>query len=259
MMVMGAARPGIIKIKATVAADEVRAALAAYHLSGSTARSHELYFCEQPSQLGLLPLLDGAVILRVRHYTARPGDVTVKLRPCRLGQLSDRWSAFRRSAHHEMQIKGEWAHDRRLIAASLVYTVPGDRLRQVLGSRPRYPGRLFSSHHRRYLAECTTAHVDLDELYLLGPVKAQQWRWREPRYDIIAERWTVLAPGDASGLDLLELSVTAEPEDAALIQPAFLASIRRRGLDPYAFQQTKTRHALQQLAAFRAAKGGGPI
>ena len=42
----------------------------------------------------------------------------------------------------------------------------------------------------------------------------------------------------------------AEPEDAALVQPAFLASIRRRGLDPYAFQQTKTRHVLQYLAAF---------
>ena len=82
MMVMGADQPRIIKIKATIAADEVRAALAAYHLSGSAARSHEVYFCEQPSQLGLLPLLDGAVILRVRHHPAGPGDVTVKLRPC---------------------------------------------------------------------------------------------------------------------------------------------------------------------------------
>ena len=68
MMVMGAARPGTIKIKATIAADEVHAALAAYHLSGSAARSHEIYFCEQPSHLGLLPLLDDGVILRVRHH-----------------------------------------------------------------------------------------------------------------------------------------------------------------------------------------------
>jgi hypothetical protein len=56
-------------------------------------------------------------------------------------------------------------------------------------------------------------------------------------------------PGNPPGPDLLELSVTAEPEDAALIQPAFLASIRRRGLDPYAFQQIRTRHVLQYLAA----------
>ena len=250
MMVMGAARPGTIKIKATIAADEVRAALAAYHLSGSAARSYEIYFCEQPSQLGLLPLLDDAVILRVRHHPTGPGDVTVKLRPCRPGQLSGQWSAFRRSAHHQLRIKGEWAHDRRVLAASLVYSVPGDHLRQALDSRPRHPGRLFSARQRRYLAECTTTQVDLDDLYLLGPVKAQQWRLREPRYDITAERWTVLTPGDPPGLDLLELSVTAEPEDAALIQPAFLASIRRRGLDPYAFQQTKTRYVLQHLAAF---------
>ena len=70
MMMMGADKPGTIKIKATIAADEVDAALAAYHLSGSTARNHEIYFCEQPSQLGLLPLLDGAVILRIRRHLA---------------------------------------------------------------------------------------------------------------------------------------------------------------------------------------------
>jgi hypothetical protein len=252
IMVMGAVRPGSIKIKATIAADEVRAALATYRLSGSAARGYEIYFCEQPSQLGLLPLLDGAVILRVRHHPAGSGDVTVKLRPCRPGQLNGRWSAFRRSAHHELRIKGEWAHDHRLVAASLVCSVPGYHLRQALHSGPRYPGRLFSARQRLYVAECTTTHVDLDDLYLLGPVTAQQWRLREPRYDVTAERWTVLTPANP-GLDLLELSITAEPDDATLIQPAFLASIRLRGLDPYAFQQTKTRHVLQYLATLRSA------
>ena len=134
-----------------------------------------------------------------------------------------------------------------------MYSVPGVHLRQVLDSRPHYPGRLFSARQRRYVAECTTTHVDLGELYLLGPVTAQQWRLREPRYDIAVERWTVFAPGNPPGPDLLELSVTAEPEDAALIQPAFLASIRLRGLDPYAFQQTKTRHVLQHLATLMSA------
>lgn len=254
MMVMGAVSNGTIKIKATIAADEIRAALAAYHLAGSAARSHELYFCEQPSQLGLLPLLDGAVILRVRRY--RPegsGDVTVKLRPFQPGQLTGHWSAFGRSAHHQLQIKGEWAHDHRVLAASLVYNVPGVHLRQALDSRSHRLGQLFSVRQRRYLADCTTTHVDLDDLYLLGPVKAHRWRLHEPRYDIVAERWTLLARRGLPGLDLLELSTTAEPKDAALIQPAFLASIRRRGLDPYAFQQTKTRHTLQHLAALASA------
>ena len=74
-------------------------------------------------------------------------------------------------------------------------------------------------------------------------------RLRGPRYDITAERWTVRARGDPLGPDFLELSVTAEPVDAALVQPAFLATIRGRGVDPDAFQQTKTRHGLQYLAA----------
>jgi hypothetical protein len=251
MMVMGARRLDTIKIKATIAADEVDTAQAAYHLSGSMARSHDIYFCEQPSHMGRLPLLDDAIILRVRCHPTGPGDVTVKLRPCRPEQLGGQWSTFRRSAHHELRIKGDWANDRRVVATSLVYSMPGDHLRQALNSRPHHLGRLFSSRQRRYLAECTTHHVDLDDLRLLGPVKARQWRLREQRYDITAERWTVRIVGDPSGLDLLELSVTVEPDDAALIQPAFLASIRQRGLDPYAFQQTKTRHVLQHLAAFR--------
>jgi hypothetical protein len=254
-MVVGRERLDTIKIKVTIAADEVSAALATFNLSRSTARGHEIYFCEQPSKLGLLPLLDDAVILRIRHRREGPSDVTVKLRPCLPGQLRGPWSAFRRSAHHELRVKGDWTHDRHVVAASLVHSVPGDHLRQVLESKPYDLGYLFSTRQRRYLADCTIADPDLDHLCLLGPVEAHQWRQREPRYDITAERWTVHVRGDPSGLDLLELSVTAEAEDASLIQPAFLASIRRRGLDPYAFQQTKTRHVLQHLAALRSAQG----
>ena len=249
MAVTGAGRLDTIKIRATISANEVEAALAFYHLSGSTARSYQIYFCEQPSQLGLLPLLDNAIILRVRRHLEGPGDATVKLRPCRPGQLTSQWSAFRRSAHHELWIKGDWTHNRRVVAASLVHSVPGDHMRQTLDTRPYALSRLFTTRQRRYLAECTIANPDLDDLCLLGPVKARQWRLHEPRWDITAEQWTVRIPGNPSGLDLLELSVTAEPDDAALVQPAFLASIRRRGLDPYAFHRTKTRQVLQHLAA----------
>ena len=251
MTMAGTVRPETIKIKATIAADEVRSARAAYHLSATTALSHDIYFCEQPSPLGLLPLLDDAVILRVRRHPTGPGDVTVKLRPCRPRQLADQWSTFRHSAHHELRIKGEWSHDRRLMAASLVYSAPGDHPIWALDSTGHDLRRLFSACQGRYLSECTSTHVNLDGLYLLGPITAHRWQRREPRHDITAELWTVRIPGDPSGFDLLELSVTAEPDEAALVQPAFLASIRRRGLDPYAFQQTKTRYVLQQLAPYR--------
>jgi|SRR5580704_4417350 hypothetical protein len=253
MMVRGVSRLDIIKIKATIAANEVNTALAVLNLPRSPARSHEIYFCEQPSALGLLPLLDDGVILCIRHHRGGHSDVTVKLRPCRPGQLRGQWGTFRHSAHHELQVKGDWALDRRVVAASLVNSVPGDHLSQILDSRPRDLCHLFSTRQRRYLAECAATDPGLGDLYLLGPVEARQWRLREPPYDITAVQWTVRMPGDPSGLDFLELSVTAEPDDAALVQPAFLASIRRRGLDPYAFQQAKTRYVLQHLAAFRPA------
>jgi len=250
MMAMGVGRLDTVKIKATITGAEVGTALAAYGLSGSTARSHEICFCERPSTLGLLPLLDDGIILPICRQRGGPGDVTVKLRPCRPGQLGQ-WTAFHRSAHHDLRVKGDWALDRRVVAASLRHAVPGDHLRQALDSGPPGLGRLFSGRQRRYLAECAAAAPGLDDLCLLGPVAAQRWRLREPPYDITAERWTVRIPGGPPGLDFLELSVTAEPDDAALVQPAFLASIRRRGLDPGAFQQTKTRHVLQRLAAVR--------
>ena len=252
-MAMHPLRPGTIKIKATIAGDEVRTALAAYGRSGSTAPGHEIYFCERPSPVRLLPLLDEAVILRIRRHRQGQGDVTVTLRPCRPGRLSGQWGAFRRSAHHELRIEGDWTHDRHVVAASLVHRVSADDLCQALDSRPYDLGRLFSARQRRYLAECANLDLDLGGLRLLGPVNARQWRLREPRFAITAERWTGRIPGDPSGINFLELSVMAEPDDAALIQPAFLASIRRGGVDPYAFQQTKTRHVLQRLAASKSA------
>jgi hypothetical protein len=248
MTAMGAERLDTVKIKATIAPDEVLTALAAYHLSEATARTQQIYFCEQPSPLGLLPLLDDGVILCIRRHSGGRGDVIVKLRPCRPGQLGAQWLTFRRSARHELRIKGDWAHDRRVVAASLVYSAPGDHLRQALDARPRDMRGLFSPRQGRYLRDCATTQVNLGHLRLLGPVNAHRWRRREPRHDITAELWTVPIQGDPSRLDLLELSVTAEPDDAALVQPAFLASIRRRGLDLYAFQQTKTRSVLQHLA-----------
>jgi hypothetical protein len=247
-MVEGAGRLDTIKIKVTIAADEVGTALAAFNLSKSKAVNYEIYFCERSSQLGLLPLLDDAVLLRIRRHREGLDDVTVKLRPCRPGQVRGQWSAFRRSAHHELRIRGDWTHDRRVVAASLVHHVPDDRLRLILDSRPQDLGRLFSARQRRYLRECANVDLDLNDLCLLGPVEIRQWQWREPRYDVTAERWAVRIPGDQLELDLLELSVMAEPDDAALVQPAFLAAIRRRGLDPYASQQTKTRLVLQHLA-----------
>src|SRR5262249_41938636 len=170
MMLPEVERLDSIKIKATIAPDEVGTALAVYQLSGSTARSYEIYFCEQPSQLGLLPLLDAAVTLCIRRHPRGRGDVTVKLRPCRPGQLNLQWSAFGRGAHQELRIRGAWANAGRVVAASLVYSPPYVVLRNALDAGHHDVRRLFSNRQRRYLAECANTDPVLDELRLLGPV-----------------------------------------------------------------------------------------
>ena len=56
-------------------------------------------------------------------------------------------------------------------------------------------------------------------------------------------------------LDLLELWARAVSDDAALVQSASLAAIRRRRLGPYAFQQIKTLHVLEHLSVFQIGVG----
>ena len=93
---------------------------------------------------------------------------------------------------------------RHLLSASLDGKIEGGRIEEVVAEQPQQVERLLSERQgpRRGVAAA------LDEVQLLGPVRAAKWRPGTGRLgDIAAELWEV---GDR--LRFLELSVLAEDD-----------------------------------------------
>jgi len=73
-------------------------------------------------------------------------------------------------------------------------------------------------------------------------VQVRSWLVKDQQFDVRLERWSVNASPVI--LDFLDISVLVMPEDTALVQPAFVASTRRRGIDPDGFHGSRTRRLL---------------
>lgn len=125
-----------------------------------------------------------------------------------------------------------------MLTASLVRALPGDQAWRA--RQDRVPGYVFSRWQGQFLAACSPVPVHFDRLTVLGPIQARRWSFADAGF--AAERWTVAA------VDLLELSLRVEPPDAPFVQLAFLALVRRRGLDPDATQRAKTQVVLDYLS-----------
>jgi hypothetical protein len=231
-------RPAV-KITATLVGDDVRRGLRAFGLSAEAGQSVEIFFCESSPSYGLA-LLNAGIILRLRYHPHGVDDATVMLRPCRPDQLRGRWSGSWRIGAHTFRIEGGPAGGREVLAASLVRTVPGEQIRRA--RRARIVGDVFSRQQKQFLADCGPVPVSFDRLTVLGPVRARRWSFDDAGFAVAAERWTVDA------LDILELSLLVNPHDAPFIQLAFLAFVRRCGLDPDATQQTRTQAVLDYLS-----------
>jgi hypothetical protein len=116
------------------------------------------------------------------------------------------------------------------------------------GDRPLR--RLFSRDQRRFYAEHAPAGLALDDLVLLGPVFILKLKGTPPGTTrrMVIELW--LYP---DGTRILELSTKCAPGDALQVTGEVRAMLARRGVEPSADQQTKTRSALAVFAARRDA------
>ncbi|PRY48369.1 hypothetical protein LY71_1096 [Geodermatophilus tzadiensis] len=195
------------------------------------------------------PLLDRGVILRARDKARGDDDATIKLRPCRRSQLTDRWLATTKGKtggeEWELKLEADWSGERRVLAASYSYDRPGGLVREAgQGNRPVQD--LFTADQLLFLQDCSGTAINLATLTALPPVTATRWKdvpaaphGLDPR----AERWTV---GD---LDFLELSVVADLGQASRRQAELTAFLWSRGLAIGAQQQNKTRQVLEHLMA----------
>jgi hypothetical protein len=233
-----------VEIKTTVAGERIPEAVQALGLPPG-GPPWQIYFCEDVTA-GLsvaTPLLDAGVILRARSKPGGKDDTTVKLRPCRRSQLTDRWLAAKKGDDWELKVEADWAGGRRSLATSLTADRPGGVVSGV-GRGDRAVEDLFVAGQLDFLRDCGPIAVNLRALSVLPPVTATRWGTVAAAPAILklrAERWTV------GSLDFLELSTVAPLEDAPARQDLLIGFVGSLGVGPLPDQENKTRQVLRDL------------
>jgi hypothetical protein len=253
MITTGSPRLDAVRLRVLLTGRDVAAAVLAYQLDARPNRLQQLYLCERPAQRLGLRLVDIGIVASIYAGALGSTGSTVTLRPFRPDQLGASWSAFHRSTHHQLRVEGDWVADRRVVAASLTYRSGASEPATTVVNGDQKPtpawggsAMLFSDRQRRFVKECCRGGHVLEPLQLYGPVQVRSWRVSDRQFDLRLQRWSLTGP-DRQSPDLMDISVRATPKDAALVQPAFVASVRREGMDPDIF---RTSPALRFLDHF---------
>jgi hypothetical protein len=239
-----------VEIKVTLPRDLTGQAVQELELP--TEEPWQIWFWEDvtPGNGPGTPLLDSGVILRARDKARGDDDATIKLRPCRRSQLTDRWLAATTGKTEdgdkwELKLEADWSGDRRVLAASHSCERPGGVVREA-GRGDRPVEDLFTADQLAFLQDCSETAINVATLTALPPVTATRWKEvlaAPSGLGVRAERWTV---GD---LDFLELSVVADLAEARRRQADLTAFVWSRGLAIGSQQQNKTRQVLEHLVA----------
>ena len=237
-----------VEVKVTLAGDQTDLAVQRLGLPPDRPR-WRIHFCEDVTEGGsaVPPLLTAGVVLRARDKAGDTDDTTVKLRPCRRSQLTDRWLAAEEGKTEdgdewEVKVEADWSGHRRVLAASRTT----DRSEGTVGGGGRSVADLLVVEQRDFLRDCSPIPINLETLTVLPPVTATRWRDVDAApggLDLRAERWTV---GD---LDFLELSLACDLDEARSRQDALTGFVRSLDLLVDPNQQSKTRQVVEHLVA----------
>lgn len=241
--------PANAEIKVTVKHEAVDHALDRLHLEADKAESLLVFFAEDSAE-GLEPdtrLLKQSVVLRARQRQGdRDDDCTVKIRPCRISQLTPELEQLSADEDSGIKVEADWAGDSRVLAASCTVDLPGHPLVDAVAQRTALSA-LFTKQQADFLKQVADIRVNLEMLTLLArPVTAL--RWKPTRFDgatttekVRAERWTV------GELDFLEFSIVAPIADAVDQQAKLTTFLESKGIHPPEKQTTKTQTVLRLL------------
>jgi hypothetical protein len=237
-----------VEVKVTLAGNRTDLAVQRLGLPPDRPR-WRIHFFEDVTAGGsaVPPLLTAGVVLRARDKAGGTDDVTVKLRPCRRSQLTDRWLAAEEGKTEdgdewEVKVEADWSGHRRVLAAS--HTT--DRPEGTVGGERPSAADLLVPEQREFLRDCSPIAINLETLTLLPPVTATRWRSVDAApagLDLRAERWTI---GD---LDFLELSLACDLDEARSRQDALTGFVRSLDLPVDPDQQSKTRQVIEHLVA----------
>jgi hypothetical protein len=189
-----------------------------------------------------LPLLHYGIVLRVREVSDGDDDSTVKLRPSRRSQVTREWIDQRAGDGWSLRVEDDWADTRRVLAVSCVSDLPNGGIDAAVTSREALR-RLFNDGQERFLAECSSAPVNIDALRLLPLIDTS--RWQRVRVgsvsDVVVERRTI------DKLDFLELSIKSDDAERAVTEQQQLdGAVENLGLERDD-AESKTKRVLAHL------------
>jgi CYTH domain len=224
---------GTVEMKITARArdqDEVLEALEQAHIEHE---ARDVYFDTTD-----LTLFEAGIVLRARRVHDGADDSTVKLRPVESKSIGERWKA-----DPKLEFEVDAIGDNYVSSAKLSADQDRGEIDEVARGE-RSVRSLFSGDQEQFLGDYVPggALVDWDRLRPLGPVNVHKWEF-EPKdlgYEMTVEEWVL---PDRS--DLVEISITVDPNKAVEANERFVDFLRSRGFDTEGEQQTKTRTALE--------------
>jgi hypothetical protein len=225
-----------IEIKATVPEHQVQPALERFGLSTNNDEERLIYFFDTPK----LELLAGGIIARSRRVVGDTHDSTVKFRPVDPAQIGMRWRKYR-----DFKIEVDASETAMVRSASFSMPVDKGVIRRVAeGIKPIEA--VFTSEQEEFVMAVAQRRIDFGTLAVLGPLKAQRWRFEDPAcpWPLTAELWQ-----REDGQRLMEVSIKAPIVQAAVAIGGFMAYLAEVGAERDRSEQTKTRWALAYYAA----------
>ena len=238
--------PGVdgVEIKVTLGAAMVERGRGAFRIGLAQAERRSIWLAERLGGQGDsadLPLLSRGVIIRIRQREGEDDDATLKLRGPEGCIDPDLWRERTKSFGKRAKLEGDWVGERHLLSASLDGKIDEGRIEEVVAEQPQQVRRLLSAAQQALAEELL---LPLNEVQLLGPVRAAKWRPGMGELgDIAAELWEV---GDQ--LRFLELSVLAK-DDPLGHQQRLEETVGSHSLEVDPKAETKTRTVLEHFAA----------
>jgi hypothetical protein len=186
--------------------------------------------------------------LRIGGLRMNPANFsTIKFRPVAPEDVSDKWRKFN-------GFKIEADASEKGIVKSASFTMPVEKgLIKAVVKGEKSIAKLFTKEQEDFLAEMANYPIDFSALAILGPLKANRWKFEDQAcpWKITAELWR-----REDGERLMEASIKAPIAQAAAAIGGFMAFLAEVGAERDSKQQTKTHWALDFYAAkLRGTKG----
>jgi hypothetical protein len=220
-----------IEVKATIADNHIDRALARYQLTLNNDEERFVYFFDTPG----LDLLKSGVIARCRRNVGGQHDSTVKFRPVQPGDLAKTWGKL-----PGFKLEADASETGVVRSASLTMPVEKGLIKRVVADKKAID-LLFTKEQLKFLQSVGKQTVDFKTLTVFGPLAAHRWQFNDPAcpWEITAELWR-----RSDGERLMEFSVKAPADQAAVAIAGFMAFLAEVGAEQDVQQQSKTRWAL---------------